>query len=582
MMSALATLPQTRVGRAPWVAAGLLFAVTAALLVNPNMQWGPLDAFLPAFFAVVILGDLLTSVVLVEHYRAGGGPRSLALSWAYVYSCSVVVLHAIVFPGVLSDTGLFGAAPSSAPWIWTAAHVGFPSLLAVALAPWPERFEHWISRIDRRARRIFATHATILVVVTGLGLLATVGSARLPVIIVNGDYSVLTQVYGPWIVAINGLALLAAVAGVASRSGRQLGVETWALVAVAAAASDAGLVLLAQGRFTSGWYGARGMAMTAAIVVLVSILVESGRLQRRLQTYARQLTLQNDELREAQGLRDHLVAVVTHEMRTPLGGLRGYLEVLQDGDLNGALPSEMKGQLPQGVRRAQDRCLMLTQRLTLLTEDLLAVASAKHGGLAVQPEDADLARELSLSAAGFPDLDLRIECFEPVTVRVDTLRLQQILANLVGNAAKYGASPVTVFAGTRDGMALIEVSDAGEGVPEDFIPHLFERYTRAPGTTATGSGLGLSVVRDLLDLHDGSITYLPDIHVFEVLLPLAARAASVSSPPPPTHRAEPEPGPGAGTGTVRDLMEPTDPTEPTEPTESADPAEDPSEDSAAS
>ena len=526
-MSAMAVLPQTRVGRAPWVAAGLLFAVTAALMANPDIQLGRLDAFLPAFLAVVIAGDLLTSVVLVEHYRAGGGPRSLALSWAYVFSGALITLHALVFPGVITETGLFGAAPSSAPWLWTAIHVGFPLLLAVALAPWPDRFEGWVSRIDRRARRIFATHAAILTVVAGLGLLTTVGAARLPVIIVDGDYSVLTQTYGPWIAAINVVALMVAVAGVASRSGRQLGVETWALVAVAATACDAGLVLLAQGRFTSGWYGARVMALTAAIVVLVSILVESGRLQRRLQTYAHQLTLQNDELLEAQGLRDHLVAVVTHEMRTPLGGLQGYLEVLQDGDLNGPLPAEMEGQLPAGVRRAQNRCLMLTQRLTLLTEDLLAVASAKNGGLVIQPENVDLAGELSLCAAGFPDLDLRIECPDSISVRVDRLRLQQILANLVGNAAKYGAEPVTLVAGSREGMALIEVSDAGEGVPEDFVPHLFDRYSRAPGTTATGSGLGLSVVRDLVDLHGGSVTYVPATQVFEALLPLARPTLSL-------------------------------------------------------
>ena len=536
-MTTMAALPQTRVGRAPWVAAGLLFAVTAALMVNPDMQWGRLDAFLPAFLAVVIAGDLLTSVVLVEHYRAGGGPRSLALSWAYVFSGAVIVIHALVFPGVITETGLFGAVPSSAPWLWAAIHVGFPLLLAVALAPWPDRFEEWVSRIDRRARRIFATHAVILAVVAGLGLLATVGAERLPVIIVNGDYSILTETYGPWIATINVLALLVAVAGVASRSGRQLGVETWALVAVAATACDAGLVLLAQDRFTSGWYGARVMALTAAIVVLVSMVVESGRLHRRLQTYARQLSLQNDELLEAQALRDHLVAVVTHEMRTPLGGLQGYLEVLQDGDLNGPLPAEMEGQLPAGVRRAQDRCLMLTQRLTLLTEDLLAVASAKNGGLVIRPETVDLASELSLCAAGFPDLDLRIECSDPVMIHVDPLRLQQILANLVGNAAKYGAEPITLYAGSRDGTALIEVSDAGAGVPADFVPYLFERYSRAPGTTATGSGLGLSVVRDLLDLHGGSISYVPETQAFEALLPLATPALSVVPEP------EPEPVP---------------------------------------
>lgn len=516
--------PQTRVGRAPFVVAGVVLLVTAALLVRPDVVLSQEASVLPGFYILVVVFDLLTAIVLVEHYRSGGGPRSLALSWAYSFAAAVVTIHALVFPGLASETGLFGALPSSAPWLWVAWHIGFPFFLGLALVPWPARFHRWASRPDHRLRRTATTHGAVLAAVTALGLLATVGADRLPFIIDGTDYSVLSLTYGPWIAAVNVLALIIAVAGIVSRPHSRRGVETWALVAVVATACDAGLMLLGESRFTTGWYGARVMAVTAAMVVLLSMLMEASRLHRQMREYADRLAAQNEDLLEAQALRDHLIAVVTHEMRTPLGGLRGYLEVLQDGDLNGPLPAEMKGQLPTAVRRAQGRCLMLTQRLTLLTEDLLAVATAQHGGLAIRPENADLANELSVCAAGFPDLDLRIECPARLTVFVDPLRLQQVLANLVGNAAKYGAAPVTLHAGVSNAMALIEVSDAGEGVPEDFIPFLFDRYSRAAGTNASGSGLGLSVVRDLLNLHGGSITYAPEHHVFEVLLPLAKSA----------------------------------------------------------
>ena len=196
-------------------------------------------------------------------------------------------------------------------------------------------------------------------------------------------------------------------------------------------------------------------------------------------------------------------------MRAPIAGLQGYLEILDDDEVD-----------PAFVRRIHERCLILVKRLSLLTEDLQAAAVAAHGDLEVLPELLDVDSQLADCANGFPGLDLRIECEADLVVWADPLRLQQILSNLIRNAEKHGAEPVMVRAGSEpDGMVVFRVSDAGTGVPESFIPRLFERYSQGPDHAPGGSGLGLSVARDLVRAHHGTVRYDLTEPAFIVTLP---------------------------------------------------------------
>ena len=247
------------------------------------------------------------------------------------------------------------------------------------------------------------------------------------------------------------------------------------------------------------------------MIVPASILVDTWRLHQRVMAGAEDLEAQVDRLLEAQRIRDHVSAVVSHDMRTPLAGLHGYLEVLVD---DAALDDEL-------VQRMHERSLMLTRRLTLLTEDLLAATTFEHSDLVLTPADLDLSEQLAECATGFPDLDLRIECPRGVQVYADPLRLQQILTNLVRNAQKHGAEPVTVDV-SPDPEVTIRVCDAGEGVPEAFIPRLFERYSQG-ARAAGGAGIGLSVVHDLVQAHRGTIRYDLTEPAFIVTLPVRRR-----------------------------------------------------------
>ncbi|WP_298459888.1 MASE4 domain-containing protein [uncultured Cellulomonas sp.] len=505
-------LPVVRAGRAAVVVAAAVPVVTLALLAVSPVALGPIPAFLPAFLAVVWLCDVLTAVLLVTQYRAGGSPRLLALSWAYVWSAAVVVPHALVFPGLIAPNGLLGATPSSAPWLWTAWHVGMPVLIGAALAPWPRSVHRALAHATGRTRRAVVSAGVVVVGVAAVVALVTVGADRMPVVMVDGDYRPLTTRFGPWIAAVDLVALGVGLVGVLRRR-RTGGLEAWALVAVTACCGDVLLTLLARERFTVGWYGARALALTAALVVLASMLRELTVLYGRVRDHAVRLDANNRDLREANALRDRLTAVVSHELRGPLAGIHGYLEIIDE--MGSALP-------PGEVDRMLGRCGVLTRRLTLLTEDLLTVAAGDHGTLTVAPVPLDAHAQLREAAASIPELDVRVQpprVDAPVLV-ADPLRVQQILANLLRNAQKYGRAPVLVSAGpVVDGLVELRVTDSGDGVPAHFVPHLFERFSRADTVGVSGTGLGLSIVRDLARAHGGDARYDVASASFLVTLP---------------------------------------------------------------
>jgi signal transduction histidine kinase len=544
----------TRTGRPILLVAAAVPVLTAGLLYASAVPLGQYAAFLPAFLAVVWVCDVLTAVLLIAQYRAGGGPRLLALSWAYVWSATVIALHALVFPGLVTPTGLLGATPSSAPWLWTAWHVGMPVLIGAALAPWPAAVRTALSGDARRTRRSLAGVAVVVAAGAATAALVTVGAEHVPVILVDGDYRLLTERFGAWIVGVDVAALTLGVVGVVRRRdpGR---LESWALVAVAACCGDVVVTLMARERFTVGWYGARALALTAALVVLGAMVHELTVLYRRVHRRALRLDADNRQLQEANALRDRLTAVVSHELRGPLTGIQGYLELLED--VGGALP-------PAELDRMLARCGVLTRRLTLLTEDLLTVAATDHGSLAVHVVTLDVDQQLREAMAGVPELDVRMDppagtpdtadtpAGTSLAVLADPLRVQQILTNLLRNAQKYGKAPVRLGAGVVDGgLVQLRVSDAGPGVPEAFVPQLFDRFTRADTTAqARGTGLGLSIVRDLARAHHGDARYDRDTNTFLVTLPQVPQVLPAAG----TRVTGVADGSATGEGLVADLV----------------------------
>lgn len=224
-------------------------------------------------------------------------------------------------------------------------------------------------------------------------------------------------------------------------------------------------------------------------------------------------------------LRDvSLVAVTSHEMRSPLAAIRGFVDMLQRR--RDELSDEEIDEFLQ-VIAAQ------TDRLIRLADDLVTMESLDDTSLTVHPEPIVLVPALEQLVREIPGgerVELRVSTEAPPTIETDALRLGQVLTNLLTNALKYseGASPVAVEVDPVGGDAIgIAVIDHGIGIEALERERVFEPFYRtAEGArSAEGSGLGLAIARRLVDALDGEVAAEPTPGggtTFRVTLPVRA------------------------------------------------------------
>jgi signal transduction histidine kinase len=259
--------------------------------------------------------------------------------------------------------------------------------------------------------------------------------------------------------------------------------------------------------------GVAGVALaTLALFRLVS-LVRNEEQARRAERHARReaenaqrlLTDQNRELRELDRLKDEFVSLVSHDLRTPLTSIQGYVDLLLEEP---SLADDLREYLGIVSRN--------TDRLQKLVDDLLFAARLQSGRLELDLGDVDLAEiarhavETLRPRAESAQVDLRLE-LENVSVRGEASRLSQLLDNLISNAVKFTpvGGAVVVRVRERGRKALVEVVDSGMGIPVAEQERLFERFFRSSTATERqieGTGLGLYITKAIVEAHQGRIT----------------------------------------------------------------------------
>jgi two-component system, OmpR family, sensor kinase len=197
------------------------------------------------------------------------------------------------------------------------------------------------------------------------------------------------------------------------------------------------------------------------------------------------------------------VADASHELRTPLAILRAELDL-----------ALAQGRSPEELRAALASAAEETDRLTQLSEDLLTIAQTERGELPLRRERVHLGDAFETVERRFArraaEAGRRIEVGDggELELRADRLRLEQAIGTLVDNALRYGAGTIVLAARRADAAApaavAIHVTDEGGGFPPDFLPHAFERFSRAPGVRDGGSGLGLAIVATVAEAHGGA------------------------------------------------------------------------------
>lgn len=292
---------------------------------------------------------------------------------------------------------------------------------------------------------------------------------------------------------------------------------------LAAAISAVGIdyfIVEPVGSIFQSWTGVLRVLTYGAIGVVVASIVAS------LRAAYRELHAQYRETDQARRARENMLAIVSHDLRSPLSAVLLGIGYVKDAAARGTPIADLAGAL-DAVHRSADA-------ITRLVDDLLDAAAIEAGRFSIAPqlqdvppivEEAVKAARLAAEAKRIR-IELSIQESTPGAL-VDRQRLTQVLANLIGNAVKFSPE------GARVGVALhaeparirIEVSDSGPGISQEELPQLFSRYWQAPKTAHLGTGLGLFIARSIVEAHGGSIEVnsVPGRGArFSVLLPATA------------------------------------------------------------
>src|SRR4051812_8880196 len=240
------------------------------------------------------------------------------------------------------------------------------------------------------------------------------------------------------------------------------------------------------------------------------------------------------EAQRANRAKDEFLATLSHELRTPLNAILGWTSLLGSGQLD-----------PRATRKAIEIIDRNTRVQAQLIEDLLDISRIVSGKLRLDIEMASLravvqgAIDSVRHAADSKGVQIETCVCDDITLPCDSARMQQVLWNLLTNATKFTPADGRIqVALDREGdLARIRVTDSGAGISAEFLPHVFERFRQEDGAATrehAGLGLGLSIVRHVVELHGGTVTAHSDGEgrgaSFVVEIPIRVAADTAGAP----------------------------------------------------
>ena len=261
----------------------------------------------------------------------------------------------------------------------------------------------------------------------------------------------------------------------------------------------------------SPYFGGEELRLLRTLGALTSVALDRARLHSQ-EREARMALERADEL------KSNFIALAAHELRTPVTSINGVIETLYT---RGSQLDEEQRQLLRQMLREQGR------RLGTLVEQLLDLSRLDAEAISIDPQPVavrERIEELVRTTAGERAADVQVDVPRELEATLDPSAFDRILSNLVANALRYGEPPVIVRAEQRDRHFRLAVEDRGPGVPAEFVPDLFERFTRSARAQerGIGTGLGLAIARSYANAHSGELVYEPASPTgakFELVLP---------------------------------------------------------------
>lgn len=490
----------------------LLVSAAAFCLLAPwaATKLAPMAAFIPIYESALVINDLITAALLFGQYRILRSRALLVLGSGYLFTALMTVGHALTFPGLFAPGGWLGAGPQSTAWIYMFWHSVFPLFVLAYVVTKPRAGEGTpASRAEAVAWPAFA-----LALAAALLALATAGQQWLPAIMQGNRYSpaMAATVFSVWLFSLVTLAAL-------WRRRPHSVLDLWLMVVMCAWVFDIALsAMLNAGRYDLGFYAGRIYGLLAASVVLLELLLENGTLYARLvrlhdseRRKARELAAARDEAQAANAAKSLFLASMSHEIRTPMNAVIGLTQL--------TLETRLDEQQRDYLSKVQNS----SKALLSLLNDILDYSKIEAGKVALELEEFSPEETIenvgNLFSARIEEAGLHLffEIADDMPQRLlgDSLRLTQVLNNLVGNAIKFTPHGEVVIGATCGwrGEGEVElcftVRDTGIGLTPEQAGRLFQAFAQADRSTARkygGTGLGLAICKRLVELMGGTIS----------------------------------------------------------------------------